>query len=399
MNGDVICGECPAVYPPSLIEVWDNDKKVSTLADLNRDAPPEEHNGSRSANALRKFMGVRAPRQDRGPDLRRLRRLRDYSFSCPKGHKVDGNAGEQFPLAVLGASGASKSHILPAIVYELEDKRALSKLGITLTDALYSDPKIALDVRDLYRQGLKLNRTTPGTLLGPFGYKLTIRRDEERLRKLSLILFDVAGEDLQGIVKIAEKAQFILLCEALVILIDPVDILPTEFESNVTSERARIHAASDVRAGIRVIADTLAEVWGVESSHDLRIPVCFVLAKADSIRWADGFPWATQTGDVVNAAGAEDGDVARALAQSSTAVRQAFLTAGGSLIVEEIEELFDDRWVRWVAASATSTMPKDAEDPPAMEWQDYPDPNGVALSLLQLLDMSGVLAGRAAPAA
>lgn len=399
MKGDVICGECPAVYAPGLIEVWDNDKKVSTLADLNRDTPPKGQNGGRPAQALRKFMGVKPPRHTPGPDLGRLRRLRAYVFYCPKGHKVDGNTGEQFPLAVLGASGASKSHILPALVYELEDKRALSKLGITLTDALYSDPKIALDVRDLYRQGRKLNRTTPGTLLGPFGYKLTIRRVEERLRKLSLILFDVAGEDLQGIVKIAEKAQFILLCEALVILIDPVGVLPTDFESNVTSERARVHAANDVRAGIRVIADTLAEVWGVESSHDLRIPVCFVLAKADSIRWADGFPWSTQTGDVIRAAGEEDGDVETALAESSAAARQAFLATGGDLIVEEIEELFDDRWVRWVAASATSAMPKDGEESPEMEWQDYPDPNGVALSFLQLLDMSGVLASRAAPAA
>ncbi len=396
--GDVICGECPKVYPSKEIAAYEGDRRVTTLADLQPGDGAGKGGAGFGKRASRAFFGIRTATGPVGPDLEDgLRRLRDYTFYCPQGHRVDGNAGEQFPLAMLGASGASKSHMLPAIVHELDDKRALSSLGITLTEALYGDPKLALDVRDLYRNGLRLRRTDPGTLLGPFGYKLKVRApDGGRDHKLSLILFDVAGEDLQGIVKIADKARFILLCRALMILIDPQDFLPTQFESGIAAnERAQIHAARDVRSGIRVIAETLAEVWNVDSSRQLPIPVCFVLAKADSIEWRSGFDWKTQTDDVI-AAGAGEDDLAAALQESSDATRAAFQACGGQLVLEEIEDLFDARWVRYAPASATSTMPKDEPDPSGREWEDYPDPNGSALALLQLLALAQVLRPRAA---
>lgn len=388
MNDKIICGQCPAVYEPEEIDAYVGESKASTLALLN-DRSSAAGETTQGRRLLRRALGLPGTPTASGPNVEVLARFKAYTFRCPRGHVVDGNPGAQFPLAVLGASGSSKSHILPALVCELDDLMALSGIGVTLSDTLHTNPRLNQNVIRLYRQGRDLPPTPPGQVSGPFGYKLLVgkgRADPDAAR-YSLLLFDVAGEDLASTVRIAEKAPFMVLSQALLVLIDPVGFLPTQFDDGrIVNRRDRVNAARDVRQGIRVIAETLAEVWGLRSSLELKVPICFVISKADSIEWGGVLDWGRATSSVLGAP-----DLAGALSQSSTDTRDAFVVLGGELVADEIEERFDPAYVRWTAASATGAMPLEVEDADGNQWTDFPEPNGVALSMLQLLDLAGML--------
>lgn len=398
MSNKIVCPECPEVYLPDMITAFIGDEAVTTLAEIQ----PNGRTGKQARS--RKFLraiGGKPQVQRPGPNLEGLGRFRDFTFCCPKGHVVDGNSGMQFGIAILGASGASKSHWLSAIVREILDMSALRAAGITLKDALYQNPQLTQDVRKVYRMGRRLSPTAPGKMLGPFGYRLTVRaagdgNGSTGEEQLSMLLYDVAGEDLSAVTKIVEQARFIILSKALVVLIDPVDFLPTQFDLGPTNPRARLDAARDVRGGIQVIADTLAGVWEVPSSRDLTIPVCFALAKADAIEWGGSFDWAGQTETAL--AAAPSGDLHEALLTSSAATREAFVELGGGLVVDEIEDCFNPSFVRYVAASATSTMPNEHPEAGEREWMEDPEPNGVGLSVMQVLDLAYGLGGPVAAA-
>jgi hypothetical protein len=282
--------------------------------------------------------------------------------------------------------------MLPAIVRELETMSALRKLGVTLRPALYTNLKIKQDMIEVYQHGRILPPTPAGEMLGPFGYKLTTgnRQQSGSSSHYSLLLFDIAGEDLGKTARIVEAAPYILLCRALIILIDPAELLPTAFKTGPMSDRAKLDAAADVRTGIRTVAETLAEVWEVTSSHELSIPVCFAISKADSVEWPPDFDWAAQTGQVIDAV-TGGMDLSECLRAFSDATKKAFADLGGELVIDEIEECFYPDTIRFVAASATSTMPLDAPDVDGLEWMNEPEPNGVALGILHLLDVAGVV--------
>ncbi len=395
MSEYVICGRCPAEYKLSQIEAFLDGEAITTLDRLQAEGAV-----SPKPSLPAKLLGLgtrQAAKQ--GPNLDGLRRLRDYTFRCPEGHLVDGNAGMPFGIGILGASGASKSHWLTGIVREMFDMSALRGAGVSMRKALYTNPQLAQNTVQVYRQGRSLPSTDPGEVLGPYGYKLVLRDESEAAapKQYSLLLYDVAGEDLGAITRIAEQAPFVLLCKALVVLIDPVDFLPTQFDVAPTNERTRLDAASDVRDGIQVIADTLAEVWEAPSSRELEIPICFALAKADAVEWTGDFDWTSQTKAVIDAAGGEGG-LREALRVSSSRTRDALVQLGGGLVVDEIEDCFKPEVIRYVAASATSAMPVENPGPDESDWEDDPEPNGVALSVLQVLDAAGALHPAAVPA-
>ncbi len=390
MSGEIICGQCPAVYPAHEIDACIDDERKMTLAELQRSGSERPQ---RSRKFARAFLGLRdETAKAKGPKLDGLGRLRSYTFKCPGGHVVDGNPGSQFGIAVLGASGASKSHVLPALIRELDDMSALRPLGVTLRDSLYPNPKLSRDVYQVFREGHQLGPTPPQAILGPYSYKLEVNAENGHFdaAQYSLLLYDIAGENLAGITDIVEKAAFILLCKALIVLIDPEDFLPTQFDDGTGNEQSRLDAGRDVRGDIRVIADTLTEVWQMDSSRELSIPVCFMLAKADAIDWTGGYEWSTQTAQVIErSAQGDPGSVSQALAESSIATRSAFELLGGRLVIDEIEERFNPDCIRYVAASATSAMPLADPERGQLQWTDQPKPNGAALSVLQILDLVG----------
>ncbi len=308
---------------------------------------------------------------------------------------VDGNRGEQFPIAVLGGSGASKSHFLPAIVRELHDMLKLDSVGVRLTTSLYANSKITDDVEEIYAAGKALEPTEKDTgLLGPYGYKLQIGsgpRDPDP-SEYSLLMYDVAGENLGDIMKAAKSARFLLLSRAMIVLIDPHQFLPSSFDdSGPPSPQKRLNAAVGVRRGIRVIIETLAEAWSTPTRR-LEIPFCFVVAKADAVAWPSDFEWFKQTGLALEALAAGD-ERESVLHEASETARAALCSLGGELVVAEIEGLLAPKWIRYAVASATSTMPVSMaeQDDGGSSWMLEPRPEGVGLAMLQAFDMAGLL--------
>ena len=120
--------------------------------------------------------------------------------------------------------------------------------------------------------------------------------------------------------------------------------------------------------------------------------MCFVVAKADAVDWTGGFDWSGQTTRVL--AAVEHDGLTAALEVSSAETRDALVRMGGGLVVDEIESRFAERWVRFTAASATSAMPASAPSTEGLGWAGWPEPNGVALSVLQVLDVAGILPRR-----
>jgi hypothetical protein len=269
---------------------------------------------------------------------------------------------------------------LPAIIRELDDLRTLRSVGVTLRRGLYTASKLGDDSAMIYVQKRVLERTSRDEgVLGPYGYRLRVRDLPE---DLSLLLSDVAGEHVSDIMRLAGTAQFVLLSQGIIVLLDPNGFLPSQFDSGAVSDHDRLSAAIRARESVRVIVDALAEGWFMRSK-EMEIPFCFVIAKADAVSW-DDFDWAAETGAVLRAA---DGghDLRDALLESSHRVEAAFKSIGGEIVLEEIDDLLDRRWVRFAAASATSAMAKSSE-----EWAEDPVPSGVGLAILQILDMADV---------
>lgn len=389
----VICGECAKAYPMTVIDVFLGDQKQMTLDRLEAGRTPSNKDDNKAVSMAKVLLGGR--KQSRSsPRVINVERLQRFIFKCPQGHLVDGNRGTQFPIAVLGGSGASKSHFLPAIIRDLDELRTLSKVGVTLGPSLYTNSKISDDADEIYRQHRLLDPTpTDIGVLGPYGYRLKIasRQRDPKPDELSLLLFDVAGENLADIMRVAESARFLLLSEAIVVLIDPDRFLPSSFDDQAhVSPQKRTNAAIDVRKGIRVIIDTIAEAWSTPASS-LTVPFCFVVAKADAVEWKSGFNWDEQTKIVMGCAG-NGMSLSNALFQASENARAALLELGGDLVVDEIESVLETQWVRFAVASATSTMPiAHAERDGGSAWMTEPEPNGVGLAILQALDMAGIL--------
>lgn len=387
---DIICAECPDIYSEFDIMATRGDESKPlidvlgrTKPQLKRDAPVTKR---RAIGRLvgRNAAGNGGPALDdnaavtmQRDKLANLSRLKDWTFTCPRGHIVDGNRGSQVPIAVVGASGSSKSHFLPGLIWETSLLRVLSPFGVTLRTGQFTLSKMSYSMKQLYEEKKILPPTPPTAVEGPFGYRLTIRENNEDTR-YSLLLFDVGGEALSSIARIGEQAGFVLLAQGLIILIDPQRVVRTGFDviDGGTSGRERVIAAADVRDSISAIADALEELWE-EPMKRIPVPACFVVAKADSLAWT--FDWQSETKRVEQET-QQTGDLNLALNESSARVKDAFAAFGGELIVEEIEDRFDPGRVRFVAASATCEMQVD------QEWQD-PRPEGISLTLLHLLDL------------
>jgi hypothetical protein len=387
---DIICAECPAIYSEDEINAHRGDETkplVEILGETRSEARAAE---TPRARVFRRLLSRETADGSSTPSplaiadaqkdaLKHLNRLKDWTFTCPRGHAVDGNRGMQIPLAVVGSSGSSKSHILPGLIWETNLLRALAPLGISLRQGTFTSSQLSYSSRQLYNDRKILPPTPPDAVSGPFGYRLTIREGSDESR-YSLLLFDVGGEALSSITKISEQAPFVLLSQGIIVLIDPQHVVSTGFDGPDAgiNERERVIAAADVRDSIMMVVDALEELYGSPMKH-IPIPTCFVVAKADSLNW--NFNWAAETSEVISETLAK-GNLHSALTESSERVKQAFAQFGGEVIIDEIRERFDTSRVRFATASATSEMP-------GPDGWDNPTPAGISLSLLHILEMLG----------
>ena len=390
---DIICVECPDIYSEYEIMATRGEESKPLTEVLGRSRPDARSDiGRPTRRTFHRLLGRESPVDRAGArgskndtagmqrdKLRNLSRLKDWAFTCPKGHTVDGNRGYQIPLAVVGSSQSSKSHFLPGLIWETNLLRALSPLGVTLRQGQFTSSRLSYFVGQLYEEKKVLPPTPPTEVAGPFGYRLTVREGTEDSR-YSLLLFDVGGEALSSIARIGEQAAFVLLAQGLIVLIDPQLVVTTLFDEADAGvvDRQRVIAAAKVRDGITLVADALEELWD-GSMKEIPVPTCFVVAKADSLCWT--YRWETETAKVVDEVRGGR-DLRQSLLESSDRVKEEFSDFGGSLIVDEIEERFSKNRVRFVAASATCEMP-------GPDGWENPTPAGISLALLHILDMLG----------
>lgn len=402
MDRPIICAQCPGIYSESEITGRQDETEKPLVEILGADAGFRE--GNLTANrptrtsAWKRLFGKdpgRTPSRTRFDSetenqaraLVNLDRLAQWTFTCPNGHEVDGNRGLQIPMGVVGPSGASKSHFLPALIFETDRLMALRTAQIRLEPAPFTATELEYMVGQIYEKRAVLDPTPPDEVKGPFGYRLQIKHGNSS-KRFSLLLFDVGGEALSSITRIRERAPFVLLAKALIVLIDPQDVFETRFDSAGVAVVGtdRVVAAARVRRSIAQVVDALEELWG-RSMQEIPIPVCLALAKADSMTWA--FDWDKETERVLEHA---QDDLHLALTESSSAVRDQLHKNGGALLVEDVEQRFHPDRTRWVAVSATSEMPRtDADGHPI--WSS-PTPKGASLALLHILDLLGHIVPR-----
>ena len=104
---DIICAGCPDIYSEYDITATRGDESKPLVDVLGRTAPEvpdtspvtkrramrrligREPTGSAGAPVAAELTGTNLQREK----LRNLNRLRDWTFTCPMGHVVDGNSG------------------------------------------------------------------------------------------------------------------------------------------------------------------------------------------------------------------------------------------------------------------------------------------------------------------
>jgi hypothetical protein len=442
LKDEVLCSKCGRAYPPDLITGIRNGQR-ETLSDIRAGIFRDESEQiSRSKRLLARAAGRTA--RD-GTKRVGIERLKDWTFYCPGRsdlsgsqrsdgeatpdadtadttpepangpHRVDGNAGLSFPVAVIGRSGASKSHFVPALPWELRILATLDELDVVLEDPVWKgpdDPDLTPEINNIFiHHRVPISTRAAVGVRGPYAYRLTVDRGLESERLLSLFLFDTPGEFFENLNTIATYSPYIVLARSVVILLDPDGLVVRRGKGGRPSPKDSALAITDAIALITRVADAFREEF---HSDEFPVPVCIALAKADSI--VTDFRWNVETERVISEFG-EGRAIRDILVDSSSRAREEFLNLGLERIVRAIEAKFPSDGVRYCFSSATSesaTIVKpDSTDPshqaqpfeaesdermattydPRRKWVN-PTPNGVGMSLLQVLDMTFPLENR-----
>jgi len=382
---EVVCIKCKTTYSPSQI-VGTLGDRTATLTDLRRGIV-----GRTEASGRANRMWTRVTGRIERPDISsRIDALRGWTFHCPadEPHAVDGNAGLAFPVAIVGRSGASKSHFVPAIPWEVKVLGSLDPLDIVLQEPIWKTedaPDLGPDISEIFVE----HRVPPATkadevgVRGPYTYRLFVQRGRDREKLLSLYLFDAPGEFFEKIEVIADQSPYLLLARSVIVLLDPSDLVDTRGQERLLTTNEKNIALSDSADLVNRIADAFKQTYAVD---DFPVPVCFVLAKADAIDTR--FGWSGETASVIEEAREHPGQLGRILRDASDRARDACRDLGLDRIVRSIEAQYPSELTRFALASATSQSVSSSGSDRA--WED-PVPNGVGLALLQLLSMTGVL--------
>ena len=275
---EIICTGCPAVYAESEIVATSADAQMepTTLAavlGVGEETTPKTQGRSKAIRRLRSSVGPPPPplpsplersvvtRQREA--LNNIERLRDWEFSCPKGHRVEGNRGRQLPIGVLGPSGSSKSHFLPGLLWETEVLQALHPWSVRLEAGRFTMPDLEAAKVTVYRNGQQLPSTPPTKVIGPFGYRVAVgpsRPSEDYL----LILYDVGGEALSQ-VRVSETRLLSSFCPRRCASLS----IPSIFcppRSTLTASRPAPGSDSSrppTSAGVSSqVVNALEEIWG-----------------------------------------------------------------------------------------------------------------------------------------
>jgi hypothetical protein len=204
-------------------------------------------------------------------------------------HELQHDAGmvDEKIIAIIGARSAGKSSYIAALVRRLRSEVGMN-FGTSLTAANeHTRLRYRQDFEEpLFRDHRVLEATPPAGLEArtktPLVFRLTFNTGRRRSRVASLVLFDTAGEDMQSLDAMSTEARYICHADALIFLLDPLQI---------DTVRALLPAANlpvrDPSAEPLHIVERLRELYersgGLRPGQKIDRPVAFTLSKIDTL--------------------------------------------------------------------------------------------------------------------
>lgn len=297
----------------------------------------------------------------------------DFKLTCPKTHELTNTLDPTVVVGIIGKVGASKTHYLAGLVYELIYEERLKPIGADV--AYVADASNTMDERitSIYVDGEVQDRTEAGQVVGPFSYRLTRNLGMPGEYKQALTFFDAAGEIAAGTVaKSAAFVKYIFDATGIILLIDPGG-LPDPANPLVARN-------PETELTTRVIVDNLANALEYATgrrSHEQHPVICITIAKADTLKLpANVWPvdiWPATSGKPMSPP-----RVRKLLTEYSERCKQALAEAGGQTIIHAAEARFRKSRIFYSAVSATSQSPKNGR------WI-APHPRGCTIPLVQAL--------------
>lgn len=206
---------------------------------------------------------------------------------CPTCHyELTQDAGmvEERIIAVIGGRTTGKSNYIAALVHKLEHEVGANfKAGIL---ARGDNTRDRYD-KDFYDPLFIKKKVIPPTQSGsvdsrtkvPMVFRITFPSNH---RVANLVLFDTAGEDLQTLDTMSTEAKYILFADAIIFLLDPLQIDSIREKLPETS-LPKPDAGAEPRRIIERLRELFEQQHRLKPTQKVTTPIAFTLSKIDML--------------------------------------------------------------------------------------------------------------------
>lgn len=209
--------------------------------------------------------------------------------SCHNELPGDLGATDNYTIALIGAKESGKSNYVAVLIEELM-RRLTTAFGASMNPL---DDGTGRRFQNDFRQYLYVKReVVPVTRSArvearePLVYRVSFEQRQygilKRLRVLSLVFFDTAGEDLTSLDLMSTEAKYIATCDGLIFLLDPLQIpaVRDRFRSGVHLPGQN----TDPQEILGRVADLLRRVRRLPPNARIPTPVALAFSKIDAMR-------------------------------------------------------------------------------------------------------------------
>jgi hypothetical protein len=205
---------------------------------------------------------------------------------CPNCHYellYDAGLTEERTIAVIGGRGTGKSNYIALLINRLENEiGAYFNAGVRAM----GDRTRERYERDFYTPLFRRNQVIPPTRTAgvdtttrtPMVFRITF----ETGKAANLVLFDTAGEDMQSLDAMSTEARYITFADALIFLLDPLQIPAVrQLLPNASLPPADPGAEPEYIVGR--LRELYEQQFRLRSKDKITKPVAFTLSKVDML--------------------------------------------------------------------------------------------------------------------
>ncbi|GAB4568835.1 MAG: hypothetical protein Kow0077_00350 [Anaerolineae bacterium] len=205
---------------------------------------------------------------------------------CPTCHYellYDAGQTEERTIAILGGRGTGKSNYIAMLINRLEnDIGAHLNAGVR---ALGDRTRERYE-RDFYTPLFRRNQVIPPTRTAgvdistrtPLVFRITFSSG----KVANLVIFDTAGEDMQSLEAISTEARYLLFADALIFLLDPLQISAVR-ERIATRDLPPIDPGAEPEYIVGRLRELYDQEFGLRTRDRITKPVAFTLSKVDML--------------------------------------------------------------------------------------------------------------------